>query len=116
MALIKIVLLFALFAVISASKLCSTSEDKIEKDMEDFREFLSPKPEIEQKYPVVPGEISPLVPCQTKMSQMKREKRKIIRHAFIPPYLSRLGNDNIRNKCPIGYVRIAYKCLPEMYK
>lgn len=99
MALVKAFVLLTILAVVSANPLCSYGDEKTKRDVEDLREFLANLPskvENEAKYPVIPGELSPLVPCQ---SEQIRKKRNFS-----------LGSWR-RNKCPFGYRRLALRCI-----
>ena len=99
MAFVKAVIILAILAVIAANPLCSNGDEKTKRDVEDLREFLANLPskmENESKFPVIPGELSPLVPCQTQ----SRKKRH---NGFLASWR--------RNKCPFGYYRLAFRCV-----
>ncbi|CAH2099303.1 unnamed protein product [Euphydryas editha] len=112
---LKQALFLTILAFITANNMCSCLEEKTENEMEEFREFLLNLPtevENEQKYPVIPGEISTLVPCSDCVGRMKRE-------IFIKPkrYFKKISyrpfHDEARNRCPLRYRRIAFMCVRE---
>ncbi|CAH2099302.1 unnamed protein product [Euphydryas editha] len=110
---LKQALFLTILAFITANNICSCLEERTENEIEEFRKFLLNLPtevENEQKYPVIPGEISLLVPCSDCID---RTKRTVVfpRKQVLKP-ISRRPHDEARNKCPLGYHRIAFVCVP----
>lgn len=103
----------ALFLTIIAvlANTCYCSDERTEEELEEFRKFLLNLPnnvENEEKYPVIPGEISQL--CTNCIGREKRTVMVRPKHSYKP--WARLVQTEVRNKCPVGYRRLAFMCVP----
>ncbi|CAG9570371.1 unnamed protein product [Danaus chrysippus] len=111
---LKTILASSLLLLVSGEEICSCSPDKIQQDIQDFHQFLLGLPskvEDYSLYSVLPGELSPLVPCECDKDRKKRgiglrrtatglrKKFKILHHMFS------------RNGCPIGQRRAGFICV-----
>lgn len=104
----------ALFLTIIAvlANACYCSDERTEDEVEEFRKFLLNLPtkvENEEKYPVIPGEISLL--CTNCVDRMKRTVMVRPKYFFKPS--AKLHQPEVRNRCPVGYRRLAFMCVPQ---
>lgn len=103
----------ALFLTIIAvlANTCYCSDERTEEELEEFRKFLLNLPNnVEnEKYPVIPGEISQL--CTNCIGREKRTAVRVRPKYFYKPS-AKLAQTEVRNKCPVGYRRMAFMCVP----
>lgn len=93
---------FILFAILSCVFLvqaeeCDCKNDKTVHDAQEMLKFLrhlSTHGEREQRYPVVPGELAPLVPCANCLPKNRRKR-----------YL------RVKWGCPYGFFRLGFSCI-----
>ncbi|CAG4962233.1 unnamed protein product [Colias eurytheme] len=94
------VFLVVLACVTMATAECNCIEEKTKQDVKAIWDFLMkiPVEESEERFPVIAGELSPLIPCVCMEQSRKRR-------SINPSPLEG------RYKCPAGTIRFHFFCV-----
>ncbi|CAG5058352.1 unnamed protein product [Parnassius apollo] len=126
-----IIVLFASVILVAAQEDCTCEDEKTLNEATDIFKFLnvlSADPEND-KYPILPALLSPLVPCGNCIENSRKKRKIFPEPAENNSEIKKEEDENnmadedsdethpfpahagIRNKCPLGFVRIGFMCL-----